>query len=66
MSKSPLINALGAMAYITVIVSVLYYGPGKSFAIDGIIAPVVFLSLFVLSVATMGYFFLYQPAQLLF
>jgi len=54
------------MAYITVIVSVLYYGPGKSFAIDGIIAPIVFLFLFVLSVATMGYFFLYQPAQLLF
>jgi hypothetical protein len=66
MSKSPLINALGATGYITLIASVLYYGPGKALMIDGIIAPIVFLSLFVLSAAMMGYFFLYQSAQLFF
>ncbi len=66
MSKSPLINALGATGYITLIASVLCYGPGKTFMIDGIIAPITFLSLFVLSAAMMGYFFLYQPTQLFF
>jgi hypothetical protein len=66
MNRSPLINALGATAYITLIASVLYYGPGKSFVIDGVIAPIILLSLFVLSAAMMGYFFLYQPAQLFF
>lgn len=66
MSKSPFVNALAATAYITAIASVLYYGPGKSFEIDGVIAPVIFLSLFVLSAAMMGYFFLYQPVQFFF
>lgn len=66
MSKNPFVNALAATAYIVGIASVLYYGPGKAIVIDGVIAPIIFLSLFVLSAAMMGYFFLYQPAQLFF
>lgn len=66
MSKNPFLNALAAIAYIVGIASILYYGPGKSFVVDGVIAPIIFLSLFVLSAAMMGYFFLYQPVQFFF
>lgn len=66
MSRNPFLNALAATAYIVGIASVLYYGPGKAVVIDGVIAPIIFLSLFVLSAAMMGYFFLYQPIQFFF
>jgi len=64
MSKNPFVNALAAMAYITVVASVLYYGSKAITPVDGVIIPISFLSLFVLPAALMGYFFLYQPMQL--
>jgi len=64
MSKNPFVNALAAMAYITVVASVLYYGSKAITPVDGVIIPISFLSLFVLSAALMGYFSLYQPIQL--
>lgn len=65
MTKNPLLNAAAATVYIFLIASVLYYGPKKIVPVDSVIVPIIFLSLFVLSAALMGYFFLYQPARLL-
>ncbi|OGG78487.1 hypothetical protein A3A36_01615 [Candidatus Kaiserbacteria bacterium RIFCSPLOWO2_01_FULL_52_12b] len=66
MSNNPFLNAFAAAAYITAVASVLYYGPKTVAPVDGVIVPIAFLSLFVLSTAMMGYFFLYQPARLFF
>lgn len=67
MTKNPFLNALSASAYITVLVSgISYIAPKANIPEDGIIIPIMMLSLFVLSVAMMGYFFIYQPLRLLF
>jgi hypothetical protein len=66
MSKNPFLNALAATAYISVVASGIYYAPKAIDHVDGPIVPVAFLSLFVLSAAMMGYFFLYQPLRFLF
>ncbi|MCX6787277.1 MAG: hypothetical protein NTY93_01990 [Candidatus Kaiserbacteria bacterium] len=65
MSKHPFLNALSATAYITLIASALFYAPKANIPEDGFIIPIIMLSLLVLSVALMGYFFLYQPVRLL-
>ena len=60
-------NAAAATAYIVAVSSALYYaGNSNTSAPDGLMAPVAFLSLFVLSAGMMVYFFLYQPVQLFF
>jgi hypothetical protein len=67
MTKDYFLNALAATAYITLVASVLFYGTQMiPSSVDGIIVPIAFLSLFVLSAALMVYFFLYQPVRLLF
>ena len=62
MTKNPYINALLAGAYNVLIVLLITYGPmfvrEKP---DTILAPMAMLSLLVLSVAFMGYAFLFQP-----
>jgi heme O synthase-like polyprenyltransferase len=63
MSKNPFLNALAATTYITIIASMLYYGQKTIAPVNNVIVPIAFLSLFVLSAAIMGYFFLYQPAR---
>jgi len=65
MSKNPLINALGASAYIFLVVSIMTFvtQPLKDKP-DTFFAPVVFLSLLTLSVAVMAYLFFYQPLVL--
>ena len=65
MSTNPFLNALAATTYITVIASLMRYGSKAAPDIDSIVIPIAFLSLFVLSAAMMGYFFLYQPLRLL-
>jgi len=65
MSKNPFLNALAATAYITAVALVMFYAPKTNVPSDGVIVPIVMLSLFVLSAAMMGYFFVYQPVQLL-
>lgn len=65
MTKNPFLNALVAAIYITIVASVMYYGPklageGR----DTVIVPIAIISLFTLSAAVMGYLFLYQPIQL--
>ena len=66
MSKNPFINALGAAGYISIIVTLIFNSP--QFITDnelGMMAPILFLSLFVISAAIMGYLFVYPPARLL-
>ena len=65
MSKNPFLNALAATAYITVIASIPSFASNINLPEGGIIIPIFFLSLFVLSVALMGYFFVCQPIILL-
>ena len=66
MTKNPIINALSALTYIAVLVSIIFYGGDfiEHAVEDSIFTPIAFLSLFVLSAAAMGYFFLSQPLQL--
>jgi hypothetical protein len=65
MTRNPFLNALSATAYISLVASLMYYLPGKLAPAPGVMAIVAVLSLFVLSAALMGYFFLYQPVRLL-
>lgn len=66
MTPNPFINALAALSYVTLVASIMFYGSHAIGPVDGLIVPVSFLSLFVLSAAMMGYFFLYQPLRFLF
>ena len=53
-----------AEAYIVVVASALFYAPNAHLPEKSVMIPIVVLSLFVLSAAMMGYFFIYQPACL--
>jgi hypothetical protein len=66
MTKNPLINALGASAYIFLGVTIMTYvtQPLKNKP-DTLFAPIVVLSLLTLSVAVMAFLFFYQPLVLL-
>lgn len=66
MTRKPLTNALFAMMYIIIIVSVMNYIMTHTKGPDTILAPIGMLSLLTLSAATMGYLFLYEPFQLYF
>ena len=65
--KKPFLNALGAALYIVIIVFVMQ---GASFLLKSqngtFVIPMAVLSMFVLSAAIMGYFFLSEPLQLFF
>ena len=65
MTKNPYINALVASVYIVFVVLLITYGPtyvrDKP---DTILAPIAVLSLLVLSVAFMGYTFIFQPVMM--
>ncbi len=66
MSKNPFINALGAAGYISLLVTFIFNSPKLITDNElGMMAPILFLSLFVISAALMGYFFVYQPVRLL-
>lgn len=66
MTKNPIINALGASAYIIFIVSVMTFvtQPLKNKP-DTFFAPVTVLFVLTLSVSVMAYLFFYQPLLLL-
>jgi hypothetical protein len=64
MSKNPLINGFGASVYIFSLVAFLSWAEKAAPREDTWLAPVIFLSLFTLSAAVMGYLFCYQPATL--
>ena len=65
MSKNPLINALGASAYIILVVTImtLVTEPLKNKP-DTFFAPITMLFVLTLSVAVMAYLFFYQPLML--
>lgn len=65
MSKNPLINALGASAYIFLVVSIMTFvtQPLKDKP-DTFFAPIAVLFMLTLSVAVMAYLFFYQPLML--
>jgi hypothetical protein len=66
MNKNPLFNASGAFAYIALVASFMFYVvPRFVGPVDTILMPISFISLLVLSVATMSYLFYAQPILLL-
>lgn len=64
MTKNPVINALAAIAYITLVALAMYWGSTVKMGGNEILAPIVILAMFTLSAAMMGYIFLYQPGQM--
>lgn len=66
MTKNPVINALTALGYISLVASVMFFGTklAGSKPDDSVLAPIAFISLFTLSAAVMGYIFLSNPLQL--
>ena len=64
MTKNPFINAFAAILYIILVASVMFYGTEHTKSVNSVIVPIFVLSLFSLSAAFMGYFFLYQPVLL--
>ncbi len=66
MSQNPFLNALGAISYIAVVVSLLHVVSNTlGDTPDTAFAPVAFLSLLTLSAAIMAYLFFYSPLLLL-
>lgn len=66
MSKNPILNALAAISYISLVALIMFYA-GKSLPKeDTFLAPIAAVSLFTLSAAVMGYLFLYQPFVMYF
>ncbi len=63
MTKNPFYNALAAIAYISLVVTIMNFASrwATERGGDNILIPIGILSLFVLSAATMGYIVLYQP-----
>ena len=69
MSRNPYVNAFAAAGYIVIVVLVInvFMNPGTpDTKLTPILAPIMMLSLFVLSAAIMGYVFLFQPTMLYF
>ena len=66
MTKNPILNALSALLYITLVACVMFYAIEKTTPNKSVLVPLAVLSLFTLSAAVMGYIFLYQPFQLYF
>lgn len=65
MTKNPILNALCALGYITLVGVVMnFVTQTQGSKPDTIFAPIAFLSLLTLSAALMGYFFLFQPVLL--
>jgi len=64
-TKNPFINAFCSLAYIVLVASIFYFlSHTQRNKPDTIVDPIALLSLFTLSAALMGYFFLYQPVLL--
>ncbi len=64
MTKNPLYNALSAILYIVIVVRIMYYIGNIETLEYSLLMPVIFLSLFTLSVAVMGTIFFLKPVLL--
>ncbi|MCC7290040.1 hypothetical protein IT417_02215 [bacterium] len=63
-SKNPFYNALAALSYIIIIVIVIHSISNIEILETSLLMPILFLSLFTLSAAVMGYIFCLQPLRL--
>jgi len=64
MTRNPILNALGAAAYIILIVSIMtFISKTLKNKPDTFFDPIILLSLLTLSVTVMAYLFFYQPLQ---
>lgn len=63
--NNPYVNALLASGYIVAITLGIIVGGKLAGPEDNILAPMIMLSMLVLSVATMGFLFFYRPMTLL-
>lgn len=62
MTINPILNAIAASAYISLVVGVInFLSQTQSNKPDSIFAPVLFISMLTLSVTVMAYVFFYQP-----
>lgn len=66
MTKNPLLNALGATGYISIVGFVMNWGSSRAPKDPSFFAPIAVMSLFTLSAAVMGYIFCYTPMMLYF
>ena len=66
MMRNPIVHALLATLYITLVSLFMFYGTKMIGPGNSVVGPIAVLSLFTLSAAVMGYLFLYQPLQLYF
>ncbi len=64
MTKNPLINALAALVYITLVATIMFNGNKMAGPDKSIIVPMAIMSLFSLSAAIMSYIFGSEPLQL--
>lgn len=64
MTKNPFLNALAATGYIVLVVLAINGISNIQTLESSLIMPVIFLSLFVISAAMMGYIFCYQPLRM--
>jgi SNF family Na+-dependent transporter len=64
MNKNPYLNAVLASVYIIIMATLLQNGHYIFGEQDNFLSPVLFLSLFVLSAALMGYLFIGEPVML--
>jgi hypothetical protein len=64
MKIHPLLNALGAGAYILAVVGIIYALQSPNTPDSGVLGPVFLLGLLTLSAATMAFLFFYQPLRL--
>ena len=66
MTKNPILNALVAVAYISIIGTLMNFSSHVTKPINGAgsIVQIAFISLFTLSAAMMGYCFLFTPLKL--
>lgn len=66
MNRNPFVNALAAAGYISILATAIFNSPKLVTDSElGMMAPILFLSLFVISAALMGYLFVYHPVRLL-
>jgi hypothetical protein len=66
MTLNPYYNAIFALGYVTLVVSLMRLGAyfGAPDTPDNVLIPIGMLSLFVLSATAMAYIFFYQPVML--
>ena len=66
MTRNPFLNALTALAYISFVAMIMFYGMRMAGPVNSVVVPIGIISLFTLSAAVMGYIFLSTPVEIYF